>query len=351
MARNRKPNCAHPFTDVEAWADKYVGYAYKNGLTKGVSATEFGAGNAGSDTYLTFVLRALGYDDSVGDFSWDKPYTLAKAVGILPDDADTVNFLRADVAVITWAAVKANLKGGSQTLAKKLISEGAFTQDGFSGALQLANDKEPVPVKVTSANELETALADNNIKAITIESIGNPVVVTGQLTVPAGVTLVLNCGSDLYIEGTLTNEGAIIVTGANAVVSKDFINYSVMSVQKGGKLVNKGTIKLLAATLEDLSDMGPVGGQLRVNGGTAENAGSLSLQAGKVNTHGGMCVVIEGKFTNAALVIIDGFFLRVDNGEFVNNSGATVINNTNIFAMGKGVFTNNGTLSGRIVND
>ena len=29
----------HPFTDVPAWADGYVSYAYENGLTKGVSDT------------------------------------------------------------------------------------------------------------------------------------------------------------------------------------------------------------------------------------------------------------------------------------------------------------------------
>lgn len=35
-----------PFGDVAPWADKYIGYAYQEGLTKGVSDTEFGSGNA-----------------------------------------------------------------------------------------------------------------------------------------------------------------------------------------------------------------------------------------------------------------------------------------------------------------
>ena len=34
-----KSDWTHPFTDVASWADKYVGYAYENVLTKGVSAT------------------------------------------------------------------------------------------------------------------------------------------------------------------------------------------------------------------------------------------------------------------------------------------------------------------------
>ena len=32
----------HPFTDVPQWADKYVGYAYNNKLTNGISSTQFG---------------------------------------------------------------------------------------------------------------------------------------------------------------------------------------------------------------------------------------------------------------------------------------------------------------------
>ena len=72
----------HPFTDVPAWADAYVGYAYENGLTKGMSATKFGSGDAGAGTYLTFVLRALGYSDTDGaDFTWDNPYGLARRIG------------------------------------------------------------------------------------------------------------------------------------------------------------------------------------------------------------------------------------------------------------------------------
>jgi len=35
----KNSNCSHPFTDVPSWADGYVGYAYENGLTKGVSGT------------------------------------------------------------------------------------------------------------------------------------------------------------------------------------------------------------------------------------------------------------------------------------------------------------------------
>jgi hypothetical protein len=60
-----------------------------------------------------------------------------------------------------------------------------------------------------------------------------------------------------------------------------------------------------------------------------------------------MAVVIDGTFNNVGLVIVDGFFLRVDKGSFVNSTGAVVINNTNIFTGDEGTFTNNGTLPAR----
>jgi len=340
---------SHPFTDVDSWADKYVGYGYEKGLTKGVSATEFGTGNAGSDMYLTFMLRALGYDDSKGDFTWDSPDTLAKAVGILPDSVDTSNFLRADVAVVSWAALEADLKTGMQRLAKKLIAENVFTSDAYAQAIALVGEKEQKAVSVSSFEALKSALSDSSVKAITIDSIGTPVVITGQVTIPASVTVTVSRGNDFYIEGTLTNNGTINVMGADSITA-DFINYSVLSVQTGGTLQNNGVINLEASPLEDTSDNGPIGGQLRVNGGTLYNTGSVFLKYGLVNTHGGMAVVIDGAWSNSGFVIVDGFFLRVDKGSFANNAGAVVINNSHIFTGDEGTFTNNGTLSGAAVS-
>lgn len=122
----------HPFTDVAAWADCYVGYAYETGLTKGVSDTQFGTGTANAAMYLTFVLRALGYSDQTGgDFTWDNPFSLAKQVGILPDCVQTSSFLRADVVLVSYAALPVRLKNSPQTLAQKLMADGVFTQAAF----------------------------------------------------------------------------------------------------------------------------------------------------------------------------------------------------------------------------
>jgi len=119
----------HPFTDVPAWAAPYVGYAYETGLTRGISDTEFGTGNASAAMYLTFVLRALGYSDTAAlDFTWDNPYALSASVGILDERVNLEDFRRADVVLISHAALRSFLKGTVQTLAEKLISAGAFSQ-------------------------------------------------------------------------------------------------------------------------------------------------------------------------------------------------------------------------------
>ncbi len=119
----------HPFADVVKWADPYVGYAYETGLTKGVSATQFGTGDATAAMYLTFMLRALGYTDvNNEDFSWNDPYTLAKTAGILTDAVDTEVFWRADAVTVSYEALAAYLKSSDKTLAGKLIEAGVFTK-------------------------------------------------------------------------------------------------------------------------------------------------------------------------------------------------------------------------------
>ena len=123
---------SHPFTDVPKWADGYVAYAYENGLTKGVSDTEFGGGTSAGYFYLTFVLRALGYSDADGDFAWNDPYDLARRVGILDENVDTENFLRADCVRVSYLALGAKLKSGERTLADRLISLGAIFAETYN---------------------------------------------------------------------------------------------------------------------------------------------------------------------------------------------------------------------------
>ena len=132
----------HPFTDMPAWADGYVSYAWENGLTKGVSDTAFGAGDhATGEMYVTFMLRALGYADGT-DFTWDDPWPLAEACGILPERVDRENFLRADAVDVTAAALSAQRKGGAGTLSGKLIVEGAIDPVKYGEAFPIDREEK-----------------------------------------------------------------------------------------------------------------------------------------------------------------------------------------------------------------
>ncbi len=135
----------HPFTDVPLWAKNYVGYAYNNNITKGISDTEFGTQKIECNTFLTYLLRAIGYSDTKGkDFDWQDPYSLATKIKLLPSTVDRENFVRADTALITYAALNVRTKNTRHYLYDDLISSGAIDQKIFNEAYdrELLDSKE-----------------------------------------------------------------------------------------------------------------------------------------------------------------------------------------------------------------
>lgn len=164
---------SHPFTDVPSWANQYVGYAYTEGLANGVALDRFGTGNASSAMYLTFVLRALGYSDMGGaDFVWDDPYSLASQAGILPSGVDRQNFLRADVVLVSYAALPAFLKNSNQTLADKLISEHVFTREAYDACFNPQNSTETnTPVTQTPVTQTPSTKPAETVNSLTAEEI------------------------------------------------------------------------------------------------------------------------------------------------------------------------------------
>lgn len=116
-----------PFTDVPNWASPYVGYAYAHGLAYGTGATTFGSTqNVNATQYLSFVLRALGYQDGE-DFTWDKAAQLSDSIGVTNGQYGASNsFTRGDVVIISKSALSAYEKDGDTTLLQKLYAEGAI---------------------------------------------------------------------------------------------------------------------------------------------------------------------------------------------------------------------------------
>lgn len=116
----------HPFTDVPDWADRYIGYAYTNGLTTGVSATQFGVGDTTLQQYLTFILRALGYsDEDTSSTLYSEAIEMAGALQLYTDDGFVAPdpFWRADMVILSDRALDTNIKNGGQLIGK-LQNEG-----------------------------------------------------------------------------------------------------------------------------------------------------------------------------------------------------------------------------------
>ncbi len=118
-----------PFTDVPEWAANYVGYAYEKGITQGRSDVSYDPDGIVSEAqFLTFMLRAIGYSDSAGDFVWDNPFALSKSIGMISNDTGGEAFLRGDAFRICWNSLFAAAKDG-QRVTDHLIAAGVFTAD------------------------------------------------------------------------------------------------------------------------------------------------------------------------------------------------------------------------------
>ncbi len=136
----------NPFKDVPVWASnqaqRYVGFAYTQGLTKGVSSDRFDPSSPlAAEHYATFVLRALGYSDSndgKADFKWQDAADKLTDLGIIsPNEAIEIKttFRRDQIVLISYRALSATLKGSETTLLDRLIQSGAVDRNAAVSAM------------------------------------------------------------------------------------------------------------------------------------------------------------------------------------------------------------------------
>ena len=124
------------FADVPDWALPYVAYAYDMGYTKGQDADAQGRvifGTEGALTardYMTFILRALGHKEDT-DFQWLTALDDAQTLGVLTAGevqqlSQRPDFLRAQVAYLSYVSLSAKMAGEGNTLADHLAAAGAI---------------------------------------------------------------------------------------------------------------------------------------------------------------------------------------------------------------------------------
>lgn len=120
---------SHPFTDVGDISAPYVAWLYTNGLTKGTTDTTFGGSSKCTlSQYTVFLLRALGYSDGK-DFAFSDALTYAQQKGFYDPMIFSGDFLRDDLAALTYQALGTDLKDGSAYLLESLIESGAVEKD------------------------------------------------------------------------------------------------------------------------------------------------------------------------------------------------------------------------------
>lgn len=130
-----------PFTDVPAWAAPYVRYAYDRGLVHGIDAEHFGPDMPVRDKdFFSLLLRAMGYSEEAGDFSWALSSSAAVRLGIA--QSIYTDFDRGAMFECALAALTCRMKDQELTLIDKLVAGGDVERAraaalGLSGARPL----------------------------------------------------------------------------------------------------------------------------------------------------------------------------------------------------------------------
>ena len=123
-----------PFEDAGTDYNRAIlGFAFENGLTTGVTATRYNpTGELSAAMYLTFVLRALGYEDGE-DFEWRTAWDKTDELGITDGEFNAENnaLLRGALALVSLKALAQpyNDQEEDQTLIELLIEAGVVPEE------------------------------------------------------------------------------------------------------------------------------------------------------------------------------------------------------------------------------
>lgn len=124
----------HPFKDVPAWADHYVGWLYKNKVTYGIGATRYGS--AQNVTYWQFATMLSRISLGCDDFISSGVGTEAERSFIDRDNQDSpgTDFFRADAVSMMVRFMRCDYHKDRKeliTVAQYLIRKGVFTAEQF----------------------------------------------------------------------------------------------------------------------------------------------------------------------------------------------------------------------------
>lgn len=154
---------SHPFSDVPQWAAPYVGYAFQSGLTNGTSSTLFMPQRLITlNEYTTLLLRAAGYDEESGDFSWATAVEKGISLGLYsPIFAAKIQegMTRGQMAQVSLAALTLPLKVGNKTIGEMLVDMGVIEEGAYADLDIPTGDETSLEIQqvVDLANKARTA--------------------------------------------------------------------------------------------------------------------------------------------------------------------------------------------------
>ncbi len=157
-----------PFTDLKDWQKPYVQYLYENSLATGSSGTEFTPNDkCSAQMYTSMLLRALGYSESNGDFTYDNALAFAKKIGIVDDfNCDEDNFLRDHVVAMGYTALHTPTKGSDVRLLTQLIEGGAVDENKASALTEFFDYVDAIRHLELEADDIDMTLNfDADLKA------------------------------------------------------------------------------------------------------------------------------------------------------------------------------------------
>ncbi len=234
-----------PFNDVSAGQErKYVGYAYSKGYTSGTSKNSFTpAATVNFKDYTTFLLRALGYSDKEGHFTYNECFQLAALIGLIDPtgayllSASMPEFYRADMVDLSLAALTTPMKDSDELLAEALIKKGVFSESAAQAAGILTNsfsyiyfekDYTTTVNHTTGSYDLPSGKVDADVLTVNLQ---NPRV--SLKTVIANNTI----GTSLPFSQIVAAAGAKAVINANFFEAYAPVWYPVGHVMGEGKFL------------------------------------------------------------------------------------------------------------------
>lgn len=126
-AEAEETQCAHPYEDVPGWASPYVGYMYNRGLLGYIGGRQYEPNAAVScDEFMSYMLYALGFRMSAGDYTLLNAASLARSRGICVTGEDEP-LTRGGACVAMYNTLRATMKDSDRVLSDLLVERGLLS--------------------------------------------------------------------------------------------------------------------------------------------------------------------------------------------------------------------------------